>query len=136
MANTQSKEWLKSAYSDLRSIKYIIKDDFLTHVVAFHSQQAVEKTLKAVIEYKNKRVPRVHKLQNLIHRIDIDIVFEESILETLDELYIDSRYPGDIGLLPHGKPTLNDAKAFYDFSQTLFEDICKVLDIDINELLD
>jgi hypothetical protein len=24
----------------------------------------------------------------------------------INEVYIDSRYPGDLGLLPHGKPTI------------------------------
>jgi len=31
MASFQAKEWLKSAYSDLRNIDYIVKDEFLTH---------------------------------------------------------------------------------------------------------
>ena len=30
--------------------------------------------------------------------------------------YIDSRYPGDMGLLPYGKPTLEDAKEFHEFA--------------------
>ncbi len=102
MANFQAKEWLKSAYSDLRSIHYIINDAFLTHMVAFHSQQAIEKALKAILENEENRIPKVHKLQNLISRVSIDIEFDESIIEILDELYIESRYPGDFGLLPQG----------------------------------
>ena len=48
MANFHAKEWLKSAYSDLRNIHYIINDAFLSHMVAFHSQQAIEKSLKVI----------------------------------------------------------------------------------------
>ena len=129
MASFQAKEWLKSAYSDLRSIKYIINDEFLTHVVAFHSQQAVEKTLKAILENENHQVPKVHKLQNLINKVNIDIIINERILATLDELYIESRYPGDMGLLPQGKPTLTDAKEFYEFAQTLFNHVSTMLDV-------
>ena len=48
MANFQAKEWLKSAYGDIRSIHYIVRDPFLTHMVAFHAQQAIEKSLKFI----------------------------------------------------------------------------------------
>jgi len=131
----QTIEWLKSAYGDLQNIKYILHDEFLTHIVAFHAQQAVEKTLKALIENKTNQVPKIHKLQNLIGKIDTILEFEERILETLDELYTDSRYPGDMGLLPHGKPTLNDAKEFYIFAQNIFDNVRLRLNIGINEIL-
>lgn len=42
MASFQAKEWLKAAYSDLRNIEHILDDSYLTHIVAFHSQQAHE----------------------------------------------------------------------------------------------
>ncbi len=126
MANFQAKEWLKSAYSDLRSIHYIINDAFLTHMVAFHSQQAIEKALKAILENEENRIPKVHKLQNLISRVSIDIEFDESIIEILDELYIESRYPGDFGLLPQGKPSLENANSFYSYAKSIFDEVCNV----------
>lgn len=43
-----SNDWLKSAESDLAIIKLIIHDETLTHQVAFHAQQAIEKCLKAL----------------------------------------------------------------------------------------
>ncbi len=43
-------EWLKSAKSDLDTIEEILSNDQLSHVVAFHSQQCIEKTFKAIIE--------------------------------------------------------------------------------------
>lgn len=134
MANTQAKEWLKSGYYDLKIIEYIINDDMLTHIVAFHSQQAIEKTLKSILENEVKKIPKIHKLQHLITKIDINIEWDESIIEILDELYIDSRYPGDLGLLPHGKPTLNDAKKFYNFAQNIFDKVCKILNVEISEI--
>jgi HEPN domain-containing protein len=45
-------EWLKAANDDLDSISYIINVEHLTNIVAFHSQQAIEKSFKALIEYK------------------------------------------------------------------------------------
>jgi len=135
MANFHAKEWLKSAYSDLRNIHYIINDAFLSHMVAFHSQQAIEKSLKAILENEENRIPKVHKLQNLINRVNIDIEIDENIIDVLDELYIESRYPGDFGLLPQGKPSLENANNFYSYAQYVFNEVCTILNIDINELI-
>jgi len=130
MDNKLPAEWLKAAYADLRVIEHIVDDEFLTHIVAFHAQQTIEKSLKAILEYESKRVPRVHKLQNLISKIDRELPLDNEILEILDELYIDSRYPNDMGLLPYGKPTVEDAIVFYDFSRNIFDIVCDTLKID------
>jgi len=53
----------------------------------------------------------------------------EDILEDLNSLYIDSRYPSSFGLLPDGKPTLEDAKRFYEFTLEIFERVCILLGI-------
>lgn len=45
-----TKEWLDFALTDLKNCEKIVEDKFLTNIVAFHSQQAIEKCLKAVIE--------------------------------------------------------------------------------------
>ena len=47
-----SQHWLNSANDDLKIITKIIDDSSLTHQVAFHAQQAIEKSFKAVIEEK------------------------------------------------------------------------------------
>ena len=134
MAKKQAREWLLSAYADLKNIQYILNDEFLTHVVAFHSQQAIEKSLKATLEDGDKDVPKVHKLQNLISKVDLSIDVNDEIIMILDELYIESRYPGDMGLLPNGKPRVEDAKEFYAFASSLFEDVCKMLEITLSEV--
>ncbi len=64
-------------------------------------------------------------LNNLVSEyITID---DEYILEALNSLYIVSRYPGSFGLLPHGKPTLEDAREFYEFALDIFDRVCKLL---------
>lgn len=45
-----TKEWLNRAKDDLTVIEEIIDNRHLTNMVAFHAQQTVEKTLKAIIE--------------------------------------------------------------------------------------
>lgn len=118
-----SEEWLKSAQDNLRVIEKIISDEGLTHMVAFHSQQCVEKSLKAIIEEYDVGMIRVHNLGRLFEivrkhvEIDVDVI----LIEKLDKLYIDSRYPADFGLLPDGKPVIEDAEEFYDVAASVYK---------------
>jgi HEPN domain-containing protein len=35
----------------------------------------------------------------------------------INEIYIESRYPGDIGLMPDGIPTFEEAKKFLEYAK-------------------
>jgi hypothetical protein len=39
-----------------------------------------------------------------------------------------------MGLLPYGKPTIEDAKEFFDFASYVFDKVCKILCIDKESL--
>lgn len=119
MANL-SGEWLKAANDDLLLIDKIQKEIALTHLIAFHSQQAVEKSLKAFLEHNNIDIPKTHSLNKLFTLCSEITIYDEDVVTTLDSLYIESRYPGDLGLLPYGKPTLSDAEIFYTFAKEIF----------------
>jgi hypothetical protein len=47
----------------------------------------------------------------------------------LDEVYINARYPTDLGLLPYGKPSTGDAKQFYEFAIELYGNVRKLLGV-------
>jgi HEPN domain-containing protein len=51
----------------------------------------------------------------------ISIPFDDEIIIALDSLYIESRYPGEFGLLPNGKPNKDQAKTFYEFAESILE---------------
>lgn len=125
----QAIEWLKTANDDLDNISYIIEVEHLTNVVAFHSHQAIEKSFKALIEYQKIAFVKTHNLEKLYKKLENIIEVDDEWLELINELYIESRYPGDMGLLPNGKPTLNDAIQFYEFAKIVFVKVCKILDI-------
>ena len=118
-----TEEWLKAAADDLRVIEKISSDDYLTHMVAFHSQQCIEKSLKAVIEEYEIGSVRIHNLERLfeIIRSHVNIDAEPDVVEMLDKLYIDARYPGDLGFLPNGKPTLEYASRFHAFARSVHD---------------
>jgi len=113
-----SSAWLSAAKDDLVLIQEIIRNETLTHMVAFHSQQAIEKSFKALLEEREGIVPRIHTLETLLARITRYTVIdaELDLLEDLDKLYVDARYPADFGLLPDGKPTVKEAIAFNELA--------------------
>ena len=64
-----TKQWLEYAETDLKNCQFIINDEFLTNLVAFHSQQTVEKCFKAIIEEKDIKQKRIHNLIVLYENI-------------------------------------------------------------------
>jgi HEPN domain-containing protein len=130
----QAIEWLKTAKDDLDNISYIINVEHLTNIVAFHSQQAVEKSFKSLMEYNKIAFVKTHNLEKLYKYIENFIEVDYETLENVNELYIESRYPEDMGLLPNGKPTLKSAKEFYEFATIVFEKVCSILDIQSEDI--
>jgi len=57
--------WLEAAFLDMESARRLLDDDLLTPVVAFHSQQVVEKILKAILEELTGDVPKIHNVLKL-----------------------------------------------------------------------
>jgi HEPN domain-containing protein len=120
-----TEEWLRAAKDDLHVIDRIGRDEHLTHMIAFHAQQAVEKSLKAAIEEYGLGSVRVHNLERLfeIVKSSMEIDADIHIVEMLDKLYIDARYPGNLGLLPNGMPSLAHAEKFKAFARKIHESI-------------
>jgi len=116
-----AEEWLKAAKDDLDVIEKIIEDEHLSHIVAFHAQQCIEKVFKAVLEEHGIDMPKIHNLVTLYGKVEslIGEDLDMSLLKTLDALYIDARYPGELGLLPDGRPTIEDARRFYESSREI-----------------
>jgi len=118
-----TQQWLDFARTDLHSCVNNINDDFVTNIVAFHAQQVVEKAFKALIEEKGIPVPRVHNLVRL-HSFVEQFLIEPLVLlelEALDNVYTSSRYPGDIGMMAAGKPSLSESRELYESAKRIFE---------------
>ena len=120
-----TKDWLETASLDLESIPLIMQNERLTGHVAFHAQQAIEKSLKASIEEYGERVPKIHSLSKLFELCVsfISIPVDDDMIIALDSLYIESRYPGEFGLLPEGKPNQKQAQRFYEFALEVYETV-------------
>jgi len=116
-----TKDWFIAAEDDLLSAKKLASEVRLTNIVAFHCQQCIEKTFKGIIEELNLSSVKSHDLLRLRNMANIQLSEQETILlATINEVYIDARYPADIGLMPNGKPTIVEAKNFIDFTERLY----------------
>ena len=118
-----TQQWLEYAKTDLKNCERIIDDDFLTNIVAFHSQQTVEKSFKAIIEENGIKLKRIHNLTKLHEIIEDYVNFSIDLdkLELLDKVYTTSRYPLGAGLMPDGKPTGEEAAEMYEFAKQIYD---------------
>jgi len=55
---------------------------------------------------------------------EVDLEF----IKRLDEVYIDARYPTNLGLLPYGKPSIEDTKRFYEFAKNIHSKVMNLLE--------
>ena len=130
----QVEAWVRLAEKDILTISEIISNPNLTNIVAFHCQQAIEKYFKAFILENEKPILKIHNLLTLygtikeIMKFDID----EDLLSTINDIYLESRYPGEIGLLDDGSmPTIKQAEQFYIFAKEIEIKIKNELDYNI-----
>ncbi len=94
----EAQRWLRQAQTDLAVVRTLRA---ATHHAAacFHSQQAAEKVLKAVLFAHGARVVLGHSVRELARQCEVhDATFagvaEEAAL--LDQFYIPTRYPNGL----------------------------------------
>ena len=115
-----TKDWIFMADRDLSAAEILSKDDYpLTNIVVFHCQQAIEKYLKAFLVENDIPIIKTHDLVRLnkiiqkIKKLDID----REKLALVNDVYSESRYPAEMGLLPDGMPTNKYAKEFIEYAK-------------------
>ena len=117
--------WLEFADRDLEAAKKLSNYEYLANIVIFHSQQCVEKCLKAILEEHNQNIPKIHgvtKLYELVREnTNISLPISDEELDLVDNVYIDTRYPGNFGLLPSGFPTKDDAASLFSIAKNVYQ---------------
>jgi HEPN domain-containing protein len=114
--------WLKYALDDLSSAEALLKAGIF-NMACFHSQQVVEKLYKAFIASHEQVIPRTHNLIRLnaiceeLNNGNLGV--EDEWLLFLNDVYIDSRYPADFGVLPNGQPNKKDALKAFDHAKAI-----------------
>jgi len=127
----QVEDWILLADKDLYAAEILLKNEYpLTNIVAFHAQQAIEKYLKAFLIENDVPLIKTHdliKLNEMINEIN-NIGIDESNLIMINEVYIEARYPGELGLMPDSIPTNEDAKEFLDNAKKIKSTIINELE--------
>ena len=90
-------DWLGHAKSDLALAKSRGVPGVLLEMLCFHAQQAVEKSLKAVLTAKGVDAPRTHNLTVLASLLPSALKPPAEVLAaaTLTDYAVVTRYPGE-----------------------------------------
>jgi HEPN domain-containing protein len=91
------KEWLEMAVEDLDVAGRLLQGDHpRPHSASFHCQQAVEKALKAFLEFRETRPPKTHVLGELLDVAEtLDSDFSQlRDAQWLTHFAVGARYPG------------------------------------------
>ena len=78
--------WLQKADSDIAAASQVVAGEGPYDTACFHAQQAIEKSLKAVLAYKGEEIPRTHNLAYLASAVD----------NSVDSLELDPKKLGGI----------------------------------------
>lgn len=106
------KDWLFMAEIDLKSAQASLKDKIYSSA-CFHAQQAVEKSLKALLLHFESEVTKTHDLLFLLSRAskyERELEKFKEAASFLNKFYIPTRYPDAFpGSLPEGLPKREEA---------------------------
>ena len=110
-------EWLEKANKDLEAAKILLEK--IPEISAYHSQQAVEKYLKAYLVSENKDFPKTHNIYFLLELcIELDSKFKKLRKIGIEKLtrYAFVRYPGTFSVdMEEAKKALEIAEKVKDF---------------------
>lgn len=106
----EAQGWLEIAREDLAAAELLFQNG-IYRMVCLHSQQAVEKSVKALLTECAIDFRRTHNIVDLLSLLStknliVELDHEEAGF--LNAVYR-SRYPAEAGLLPHGEPRAPDA---------------------------
>lgn len=88
-------EWISNGDEDLSSAKILIENNGSLRNIGYHCQQAVEKYLKAFLEYAEIKFPKVHDLTELYNKcssIDSTLNLDLDYLINLTKYAVEIRY--------------------------------------------
>jgi len=123
-----TNSWIKDAEDELDSATILLKHGKYRGAY-YHSQQCVEKGLKALILEKGKKPCRIYdivELRNTVMKLEWD-----SRLSVDDAVFLNSiykgRYPTEEGLLPDGEPTQEEAERAIVIARSFMESLSHII---------
>lgn len=134
MIDEYVKKWLIKADNDLKVAENEMKlpsaEDMVTEAICFHSQQAVEKFLKAFLITKKVEFEKTHNLEFLIELcVKVDEEFKKIEVGNLSFYAVEVRYPNEFYM-----PTIGEAKECLELARKAKEFVLRKLGIKAEDL--
>jgi HEPN domain-containing protein len=132
--NKKVKLWLIKAFEDYLSMKTLADSserEYTTSIICFHSQQMVEKLLKAFLTYHNTQFPRTHMLEVLKQKcIELDEEFQILNFKNLPMYAVEIRYPDEFDI-----PSLEETNECIEIALQVKNFVLSKLNISEEEIL-
>ncbi len=132
---TYAREWVEFAYKNLVTAKILLEVDHYEDIIGVNLQQALEKFLKSVMAYENKKIPKEHDLVKLYFIIENWIELEENeiiLLRIATNYYKDDRYPNP----NYELPSREEIKDVLTFTEHIFARVCEIFDMEMSDIVD
>jgi len=97
--NREARQWIIKSDNDFKTVNILINQkelDIVPDSVCFHTQQCIEKLLKAFLVYHHIEFKRVHDLFYLVKLCEtVDVQFTElyTLIDELAYFAVNVRYP-------------------------------------------
>lgn len=124
----ETAAWVKSVRDEFETAA-LLMDHGKYRGTCLHSQQCVEKALKALLLEKGSRPPRTHDLVELLNQVTAagwQLSLDMDTAVFLNSIYR-GRYPTDEGLLPYGEPRVEDAQRALDAADNMVQSLSNLL---------
>lgn len=129
-----SIEWLKIAYHDLLSATILYNANHFTDSIGNDLQQSIEKMLKSIPAYNNEQIKKSHDLLEIYKSMKDKLPLSEEelgYLELATDYFKEVRYPNPCYELPPRE----EIKQVLDFANSLFQRVCYLLNIPMDEIV-
>ena len=113
-------EWLRKADNDLKTARLVLAaEDGPPDTTCFHSQQVVEKGLKALLTHRSIHFSKTHSLHLLLDLLAIPELekFRKSCI-ILSGYAVEARYPGD-----YDEPDREEAEQAVNMASEIYDEI-------------
>jgi HEPN domain-containing protein len=113
-------KWLRKASHDLVTARQtLLLEDCPTDTISFHAQQAIEKSLKAILTFLNIEFPRTHDLvllMNLLSNTEYNFESFKRDFAEISGYSVSTRYPDDFF-----EPSRDDAEYAFQVSLEIYK---------------
>jgi len=124
------RQWIAKAQEDIQAVDSLLRfpEECPAGVVCFHSQQCIEKYVKALLVLHSIPFPKTHDLIDLLRLVPMKArpALPQTDLALLNRYAVESRYPGDWGVI-----TTEEALEAAAVARRLREAIQRILPQDV-----